>query len=535
MNTETITINYIGQDYSPLNDAAKKATAFIADKELSTESKKKILIKYLASVKTSDLIVNKSKDNKNNVKKLYSPDFNEGYFAGLAGVLQGQLDLKGSDFLHESDASDLNIEDTYHFKIKVQIQSRLDKKYPSTEGKPYFLSTLLLRDSIKLNDHTVPNSEDELYDYLLLFWFKEQLLNAYLKGYFRTYRRFEKNDDRLKGNIDIARHIRMNMGQNNGKIAYSYRENTIDNYLNHMIVASYQHLKKKYYDLVIENFDNNSTLKTMIDHLKTEIGYSDYSSHTLISKNIKPISHPYYIEYEELRKTCMKILRDEGISIFDGEESIETKGILVYIPDLWEKFLEDHIRKSIPDQEIELYAQKNLSVFEHHKKYSQNTIPDYVFENKENGIKFLILDAKFKPKWESIFDIKTHSSPISDVLGDYDKCLRDMVTINAAATGTVFPTNISTPVTKEILCHKISEQNQIHRFYTLPICIPYSEDFSYSSWKTMLTENIDHSMQILNNFVIKEKEYSNKILPYITEMQKLQEEMDFDIPYKKYL
>lgn len=47
-----------------------------------------------------------------------------------------------------------------------------------TPGKPYFLSKMLLRDDIKFSDNNVPESEDELLDYLLLFRFRQQLREA---------------------------------------------------------------------------------------------------------------------------------------------------------------------------------------------------------------------------------------------------------------------------------------------------------------------------------------------------------------------
>ena len=46
-------------------------------------------------------------------------------------------------------------------------------------------------------------------------------------------------------------------------------------------------------------------------------------------KNLSSISHPVYIEYEALRKICLRILRNEGVSIFDGISSDKVEGILL--------------------------------------------------------------------------------------------------------------------------------------------------------------------------------------------------------------
>ena len=64
---------------------------------------------------------------------------------------------------------------------------------------------------------------------------------AYRKGIYKQYCTFEGNDSKVRGKIDIARHIRLNP-LFNGKIAYSYREYTINNNTNRLIPVSYTHL-----------------------------------------------------------------------------------------------------------------------------------------------------------------------------------------------------------------------------------------------------------------------------------------------------
>ena len=108
----------------------------------------------------------------------------------------------------------------------------------------------------------------------------------------------------MKGTLDIARHIKLNSGQKNGCIAYSYRENTINNYLNHLIVAAYYHLKNKYYDLVVDNFDRYYDLIKVFVFLSSDIGFSNANVYYLINKNVKTIAHPYFTEYEHLRFIC---------------------------------------------------------------------------------------------------------------------------------------------------------------------------------------------------------------------------------------
>lgn len=523
----TIYVDFVGQDYSPIQDAVETARVYtqdhreihradpasswiIDDLTLCNVRIRAVLEKYLQSVDINKLIINKS--DYSSRLKIWDSNFGEGYFCGIVGVINGQISMTASEL-----GLDFEEESEYVFKIHLQIQSRLDtmldKDGNVTPGKPYFLAAMLLGDLIKLSDNTVPNNEDEIFDYLLMFWFSEQLQRAYLKGFYRTYRRFENNDDRLKGSIDIARHIKLNMGQNNGRVAYSYRENTVNNYLNHMIVMAYEHLKNKYHDLVMDNIDNNFELKSIIDHLKTEIGYSGYSSYEIISKNLQTIGHPYYTEYEELRQTCMKILRDEGISIFNGNDSNESNGILAYLPDLWEKYLESNIRLSIQSKDYSLETQMVVKVLGYDNgqstEYKQETRPDFVFKTKDNQ-SFMIWDAKFKPKWDAVFE----KGSISEVLSDYDKCLRDMVDIGGFSAGIIFPTNKTQIPDQSIIVHKISEMNILNRFYTIPVNVPYSNN-TYSDWNSKMTESIGRTMGILENIILEEKNFYGTIMPYL--------------------
>lgn len=473
-----------------------------------TENKKILLEKFLKNIDNNFTLNTSDNRESSSRHKLYTT-FEETRFDGIVGILK-KKDLNLSDYIYGID-----IKNEAPFKsqdlrcdITLQISSRMDK------SKPYFFATMLLNEKIRFNDDTVPNNEEEIFDYLLLFWFKKHLQDAFLKGYFRTYVRFEKNDDRLKGSIDFSRHIRLNLGQKNGKIAYSYRDNTVNNYMNQLIIATYEYLNKKYPDIVADNFDSNPDLKSIITNLRTDIGYQNDSSYQLILRNLKPIAHPYYTEYENLRKTCLKILRNEGISLFDGNSDDSVKSILFYLPDLWENYLQRQMEKFLSDKEILLACQKEIRVFGYESPseiyYKQKTYPDYVFYDiKDKGkepVPFFVLDAKFQPIWEkSIYNKKR----IPDYhLDDYDKAIRDMVTIDAKATGIIFPAEIYPPVTdlNTVLQHPISKHNPSTLFYTIPIKIVSSDGKTdYLSWKKEFDKELSTGVQYI--MIIIEREY----------------------------
>ena len=455
----------------------------------SYDGTKTDLIKdILDNIKDSgDYIVGHSKDSQNKDLKFYNNLYNgEAFYDGIAGVLRVRKTFE------------LNKFKDVEFDVKLQLTTKFD-----VSEKPYFLATMLLYDKLTLSNNMIPSNEEEIYDYMLLFWFKEQLQRACLKGLFKTYRYFERNDEKLRGAIDIARHIKLNAGQSNGKIAYRYRENTTNNYLNYLIVAAYTHLKEKYYDLVSENIDSNPDLLSAINQLKNDTGYVKGSLKTVISKNLRAITHPLYTEYEELRVTSIRILRDEGLSIFDGEED-DSQGILFYVPDLWENFLEsimsEHI-ECLKKNTVYLSSQEELSVLSKPNKkdeYFLETRPDYVFYNDKNFEKpIMVLDAKFRPDWERAI----LGGSLDLMSYDYTKCLRDMCDFGVHSTGVIFPYNNTDSIDnlEDRIKHTISRYNNEDYFYTIPIKVPSSENSnSYSDWHNEFFNLITTDIEAVN-------------------------------------
>jgi hypothetical protein len=261
-------------------------------------------------------------------------------------------------------------------------------------------------------------------------------------------------------------------------------------------------LKNKYYELVEDNFDNINELKSIIDFLANETNFSNTNVKNILKNNVKAISHPYFTEYEELRITCLRILRDEGISIFDGESENSTQGILFYLPELWEKFLENKLIKEALPEEIEMRSQFEIKNFDG----KQPTYPDYVFFHHKDK-PFMILDAKCKPKWEEAADDRS----LSDVMEDYNKCIRDMVAANSHATGVIFPTNktYEDGELDRILCHRISEYNKWDMFYTVPVSIPYvEEDDTYFDWESKFNKIIQEETGVIKNIFSNEAAFA---------------------------
>lgn len=540
MSSDKISLKFHGRDFTRIIDDLEENIFLNSTRSLNKDEQLIIILKFLEfkNDEISKLIIDSGKQQElsKDKKKIYSLFQDEYWWSGLVGIITG-----GIPHLFESDLRELDEEngdntDYGEIEVTIQIQSRFDIDVSGKKAKPYFLSTMLMKCHSGMNDNFVPNNSDDFFfDLLLLYLFKEKAKQCYVKGLYKTYHRFEKNDDHLKGAIDISRHIRLNMGLGNGKIAYSYKENTVDNYLNHIIICAFEKLKVKYPESVIEIYNDteNAYFKFLVETLKSKISYPTYDTRTLIAKNLVGLSHPYYMEYEDLRIISLKVLRDEGISLFDGK-SDEVNGILFYIPDLWELYLEN----LLVDQKYNLHTQgyhsKSIDIINYEDDlltFKQKTNPDYVFSFSLNSDgqsidkPFMILDAKFKPDWgEIIFGQKS----ISPVLQDYDKCVRDMTSINAHACGAIFPTNIDmSSKIMTLVKHDVSEFNSIDKFYTFPLIVPVSDNanqFGYSKWFDEFKEKNKLTIELIKTHVLNEQKFAFDNYKILKEIETLRNE-----------
>ena len=484
-------IKYEVQDYSIYSNGCCKSN-------IPEQLAESIFLKAAEKInneisKEGSFIVGRGNARKNEKFLFYDDKFSGGMLQGVVGVVCVK-DIKIDMIEQGVDSSDEAKYEAYD--VQITAKSRFDK-----DSKAYFLATMLFNADTELNKYNVDFSYDDIFDFLLVLLFKRNFLEAYKNGFYRTYQYFENNDERLKGKIDIARHIKMNSGMNNGKIAYSYRENTIDNSFNHLILHTYMYMKNRFPDIVDMIIDGDYEIRKALDELRFNAGsYVSYDIRSIMNKCQKPISHPLYFTYEHLRIVCLDILNDLGLSIFDGDEK-EVQGMLYYIPDLWEKFLEN---KLLSTMKYKPHSQMEIKIFD--KKNS--TFPDFVFKDNQEK-PFYILDAKFKPGWYKAYD----KGNLGDRLDDYTKCIRDMNSIDAHATGVIFPTNEENVQYEDsIVIHRISEYNDRDEFHCFPVHVPSSDgEISYEAWLNDFNSSIKNAAQcierILSRTEAKERLY----------------------------
>lgn len=263
--------------------------------------------------------------------------------------------------------------------VHFQIRSRFDMA-----ESQFFLHHMLSRVfcGSMLNLPTHPDKEP-IWDFLI-YLFPFALKRAVRQGLFRTYRTFHRNDDHLRGAIDIPRHIRCNIPFN-GKVAYRTREYSGNNHLNHLIRHTIEVLRRNPIcsRLLVADTDFRSAVQSIVE-LTPDFNSQDIAK--VIAKNLRPIRHPFYTEYTLLQSICLKILRHERITY--GMADDELSGIVFKAEWLWEEYLASVLADSRikHSHNISRQSPERITIYESGKV---QVYPDFFSD-------IIVMDAKYK-------------------------------------------------------------------------------------------------------------------------------------------
>lgn len=278
---------------------------------------------------------------------------------------------------------------------KLEIKSRF-----SSDDSNYFLFYMLEKvfDINIVNLNTTLSFDEQLYLFLI-YLFPRYLKLSLRKGLYKEYKDIKYNDLDLKGNIDIVRHIKINIPFI-GKIAYSDREFKYDNMMTQLIRHTVEHIREHY-----SNSEEILSLsRSNIDQvLKNTPSFKRGRKREVISYNVKyPVRHSFYAEYLDLQKLCLLILSHSSNSLTGNNEQIH--GILFDVSWLWEEYLNTllkndfkHSNNRTNKKGIPVYEQMYLNDEKKSKYQNRTVFPDYY--SKDN---FTVIDAKYKFLGESI-------------------------------------------------------------------------------------------------------------------------------------
>ena len=339
-------------------------------------------------------------------------------------------------------------------ETQLTISSRFHK-----DNNDYFLHYMLQKVfSINLFDLKTETNNDNIWDFLLIYLFPYYLKKAINQGLYKEYVRNNYNDANLKGAIDINRHLRENLPFK-GVIAYSTREHTFDNKLTQLIRHTQEYIKSRNFATVLNNDKETREAVNLINFNTTT--YNKQNRLKVIQNNIKYLNHPFYTEYEILRKICLQILRREGLNL-EGKSQNKVYGILFDGAWLWEEYLNTLLKDKFNHPENKTGKYKEF-LFEN----SQPIFPDFI--SKDSTI---IVDAKYK-----------HLKYSNDEYGrnDYYQLITYMYRFNSLSGYLIFPID-----SKKTFIEKLIIKNTNGVVTKLGLAIPSDGFKDFNSFQNLI-------------------------------------------------
>lgn len=328
--------------------------------------------------------------------------------------------------------------------VDINIKSRFSRE---DDYFFYYLLSKVFDINITALEHSFTNDRGFSF---LLFLFPYYFAKALKTGIYKKYVTIYYNNSNVKGTIDFKRHLKYNL-IDKSRIAYDTCEHSINNNITQLIRHTIEYIKTKPMGNVILK---QKHIKEYINYIvQATPDYNKNQRQTVISNNLKKLVHPYYYEYEPLRKLCVQILRHE--KLLYNESSKKVYGILFNIAWLWEEYVNillfplgfAHYGKKIKNG-ANIYLLKN-SIWQ--------VFPDFVHDANK-----VVLDTKYK-------DLDKEDYPKA---ADKHQLISYMYTLQSIKGGFVYPSNRTRDIKKygEVLNIENSHIGQY------PLFIPYNID-----------------------------------------------------------
>ena len=294
---------------------------------------------------------------------------------------------------------------------KLEIRSRFsenaDNNKAEKNNQDFFLHYMLEK-VFKINlfnlNYSYNNSSSFDLIYLIFPYFLKRALK---QGLFKTYKTFERNDSAVKGAINVSRHIRQNVPFG-GRVAYRSREYTFDNHIMQLIRHTIEYIKTKPSGKSILTQDPDTQKAVLQINEVTNETYSLQKRSKVIFENLKPLNHPYYLDYNYLQKLCLMILNNANSQYSTSSSPIY--GILFDGAWLWEEYLwtilkdaglggKNFVHPTNKDRKggIRLFDNSVDPEDSSVRNCYRRIYPDFYCENlAEDSTDGIILDAKYK-------------------------------------------------------------------------------------------------------------------------------------------
>ena len=382
--------------------------------------------------------------------------------------------ISGNELITHNIAGFIGTEHTF-----LTIRSRFARDNSDDYFLHYMMQKVFNINITNLEYNTDKNKAFQFLPYLFKYYF----LQALNQGLYKKYVWNKYNDSRVKGTIDIARHIKHNFIFT-GNIAYNVREHSYDNNINQLIRHTIEYIDNlEMFRMMLESEDMADLVQ---DIRRITPTYSAKNRQQVINDNLKSDIHPYYSEYEPLRQICLQILMEDD-ELKYGRQENKIYGILFDVSWLWEEYLNTLIEQ-IDKSFIHTYnksKKKHICMLENN---GWHAYPDY-YSNQLN----IVMDAKYK-----------HARGINNIDGDDRMQIISYMHILGVNKGVFLHPSESND---KLTCNKLHfyhkenidecimqysfkiPYNEIKNMNDFKEKIKYSEDKFIRYWETVLMNN----------------------------------------------
>ncbi len=297
-----------------------------------------------------------------------------------------------------------------HNDLNITIRSR----FAAEDGGDFFLYYLVQK-VMRLNIINLPISVTDCDSVLnlLAFLFPTYLVRAARQGALKQYQYFRYNDIKLKGTIDVARHLKINLPFQ-GNIAYHTREFTFDNPVTQLVRHTIEVIRsRRELRQLLELNDDVIDAVRMFEELTPSFARSELLA--VVNANLQPVAHPLLTEYLPLQQLCLKILRHENAGLRFDTGSDQVVGLIFDIAYLWEEYVATLLEplgfEHPSNVENQGWSVGKLNDSDMRRR--MRLCPDFLFPNSQgekHPIATVIADAKYSRYESKSFDerVKSH-------------------------------------------------------------------------------------------------------------------------------
>jgi len=279
---------------------------------------------------------------------------------------------EGSILTTENIAGFIGINDT-----ELSITSRF-----SQGGEDYFLHYMIQKVlNLNVTNLRFSSSADSVLN-LLVYLFPRYLQNALRQGLYKEYQTFHRNDENVRGVIELPRHIKNNIPFE-GKIAYKTRDYSFDNMMTELIRHTIEYIAERRDIACILSASQEIRDAVKVIREETPL-YNAEDRQKVIAAALKNKRHPYFTYYAPLQKLCVQILLNKKIKL--ARKKNKVYGILFDVSWLWEQYLAIQLKASGFSHSDNRKGTGSISVL-------KNNIGRFIPDFYKAGF---VIDAKYK-------------------------------------------------------------------------------------------------------------------------------------------